>query len=611
MPIVDGNYVQRTEDEIQTALEQELINEFGADIDLTESSTFSTLVEVLASVASNNQEATLEDVYESAFLDTATGVDLERVVSIIGLQRRSAVHATGIQRFIAPSPVTQTYTIQKGTTVQTGSDDPVEFETTDVANLLLIDDFSSGDVSNYSGDTVAASLISDADAVRGNNVLQLDATADAFIYDDSIDVSIGTKLHCHVRPSASTVPTVVFGVDPFDATNYYQIAVDESVGEVRLEVVKSGTTTTLDTLSTTLTAGSFHEIEFEWSTTNNIGVTAYDPSGNELGKLSAVDDTYLSGHVGFKSGDANGTKSFDFYTTSEVSANIRAKEGGVKGNVGPNSITVMPSPPNGVDESKNLYPTGDDSYKDINGDSLTLGLEEEADEELRNRASEAVTGGGSATHDAIVSELLNNTEGVTSVTLFENNTNTDNTGSGGLPPYSFEAVVFGGADSTVAETIFDKKAVTSRDYGGANGTKVTETVAADSNGQTREIEFSRPTKVTVSMSLDLVVDDTYIGDDNLRDKVVNYIGGVLSNGSDVIGLGVAENVRADRIKDVVVGDDTGVIGLDQSVDGTPLETTPSLTVIDGLEVIDIGANEVAQTDGTDATITLNTKEVTN
>jgi uncharacterized phage protein gp47/JayE len=610
MPVENGEYIQRTEQEIRTALENELIKEFGADIDLTESSAFSTIIDVLASVSSNNQEQSLEEVYESAFLDTATGIDLERVVSIIGLQRRSAVNATGVQRFIASSPVTQDYTIQRGTTVQTAGDEPVEFETTESTLLELIDDFSSGDVTKYSGDTSNASVVSDANAVRGNNVLELDSTANAFIYDSELTFDQGTTFHCYVKPENNTVPAVLFGLNSDNPTNYYQIAFDETDNQVRLEVVENGSvTTTVDTLSATITSSAFHEVEFDWNITNNIGITVFDPNENKLGTLGDADNTYTSGSVGFKSIDANNTKRFDFYTTSETSANIRAKEGGVVGNVGPNSVTVTPSPPNGVQETKNLYPVGDTNYEDTNQEVFAFGNDEESDEELRERAKNAVTDGGDATHDAIVSKLLNDVENVTSVKLYENNTDIDNTQSGGLPAYSFEAVVFGGSDENVAEAIFDKKAVTSRDYGGANGIKVEQTVTSDSNNQTRNIEFTRPSEVQIDITLDLVVDDTYIGNEKLRNEITKYIGGVLSDGSEVIGLDVAENVRLDRIKDVIIGPNTGVIGLDQSVDGTPVETVPSKTTVDGLEIIEVGENEVAQTDASDSSITINKRTI--
>jgi uncharacterized phage protein gp47/JayE len=610
MPIVNGNYQQLTAEQIRDALETELQNEFGADIDLTESSVFSTLTETLSTVLSDNQEQSLEDVYRAAYLDTATGIDLDRVVEIIGIQRRSAIHATGVALFSATGRVTQDYVIQNGTQVQTDSDTPTEFETTERVILELIDSFEDGDIAEYSGDTGSGSVISDEDATNGSNVLQLDATDGTHIYNDNILLQQGTRLHADVRPQTGTVPIITFAVQPGDARDYYQIAVDEAADEVRLERVVGDTVdATLDTLTGAgLTVDSFHEIECNWTITDNINVTVYDPDGNELGVLSATDDTYTTGHPGFKSGDATGVKSFDWYTTSEVTANIRCLRGGTLGNVGPNTLTILPSPPSGVDTVTNLYPTGTTDYTDTDQQQFVIGREREEDETLRERARDAVTGGGKATHDALVAALINETQGVTSVTVYENKTETDNTGSGGLPPHSFEVVVFGGDDEDVARTIFETKAITARDYGGVHGTAVTQTVTSNVSGDSREITWSRPAEVNVDMSLDLIVDESYVGDDELRDRITRYIGGTLSNSTEVVGLGVGEDPRVDAIQDIVVGDDTGVIGLDQSVDGDPIETTPSTTTVDGLRVIDVGDNEVAQTDATDASITLNTRE---
>lgn len=609
MPIVNGTYRQLTDDEIRAELEDELRAEFGADIDLTQSSVFSTLTAVLASVIADNQEGSLQEIYESAFLDTATGTDLDRVVSIIGIQRRSAVHATGVQRFIGVDKADQDYVIQRGTTIQTENNEPTQFETSEVSVMHLIDSFESGDLSDYSGNTGAATVEADGSATDGDNVLTMDATDGAVIYNDDIEQKQGSVYHCDVRPEANTEPTVIFGMDLFDESNYYQIVCDEAAQETRLEIVEGDTvTSTIDTAATTFTTLEFHEVEINWSITNNIGITVYDADGNELSTLGGDDETYTRGYAGFKSNDANGSKSFDWYTTSEVSANIRAIEGGVVGNVGSNSIQQLVSPPSNVDRTTNLYPTGDPTYEDRDQASFAVGRDEETDTELRNRASDAVTGGGDATHDAIVSELTNNVEGVTSVTVYENKTEVDNTGSGGLPPHSFEAVVYGGTDEDVATALFNKKAITSRDYGGVNGDAVSFTVTAESNGQSRDITFSRPTKLDVSINVDIVIDDSYVGDDDIRDQITQYIGGELSNGSKTIGIGVGEDVRIDKLRDIIVGDDNGVLGFDKSVDGTPIETTPSFTTVDGLEVVDVGDNEVAQTDATDATITINVRE---
>lgn len=609
MPVESGEYVKLSEDDIRTALEQELQTEFGQNIDLTDSSVFSTLTEVLGAVLSENQEESIQDVYQSAFIETATGRDLERVVALLGLQRRDAVHATGVQRFSASGKVTQNYVIQRGTTVQTASSTPIQFETTEVTTLELIDDFEGGSLGNYSGDTGSATIV-DTNPYRGSNALEMDATASAHIYDDNLVFNQGTTLHGHVRPTAGTVPALTFAVQP-DASDHYHVAFDETADEVRLERISGGTVdSTIDTVSVTINAAEYYEAEIDWNITDAIGVTVKDANENDLATLGGTDGTYQVGFTGFKSLDAVGTKQFDFYTTSSVSANIRAQEGGVEGNVGANSLTSVPSPPAGVQTVTNLYPTGDPSYEDRNGDQFRVGQNEETDDELRNRALESASGGGSATHDAIVGNIINGVEEATSVTLFENKTDIDNTGTGGLPPHSFETVVFGGSDQDVAEAIFEKKAITSRDYSGVNGVSVTETVVSSANDQQRQIEFSRPTPVDIDMSLDLVINKNYIGDDALKNRIVNYIGGTRVGGDSTVGLGVAEDVIIDVIRDIVVGsDDTGVVAFDNSVDSTPIETTPTSTVIDGIEVIDIGPSEVAKTDATDTSITLNTREI--
>jgi hypothetical protein len=609
MPVENGEYVQLSKNQIQNALETELQTEFGQDIDLTESSTFSILTDVLAEVLSSNQEQSIGEVYRSAFVETATGVDLERVVALLGLQRRDAVHATGVERFSASGKVTEDVIVQRGTTVQTSGSDPIQFETTEVATLELIDDFEDGSLGNYSGDTAAASIIS-TNPYRGSNALQLDATESAHIYDDSIIIDQGTTLHGHTRLSAGTVSAFTFGVQG-TADDHYCVVFDEAADEVRLETVVGGSVdTTIDTTSVTLDVDTYYEAEIDWNITDNIGVTVKDANENELATLGGEDSTYQNGYTGFLSLDANGTKVFDFYTTSARSADIRATEGGTRGNVGANSINAVPSPPAGIQTVTNLYATGDPQYFDTSGNRFRIGQDEETDSQLRERALDAATGGGSATHDAIVGNIINNVTDATSVTLFENKTEVDNTGSGGLPPYSFEAVVFGGSDQEVAEAIFEKKAVTSRDYGGVNGVETTETVVSSANDQQRQITFSRPTPVNVDMTLDLVINENYIGDSALKDRIVNYIGGTRGEGDEVVGLEVAEDVIIDVLRDIVVGgDDTGVVAFDNSVDGTPIETTPAITTVDGIEVIDIGASEVAVTDATDTSITLNTREL--
>lgn len=623
MPIVNGTYVQLTESDIRDALETELQTEFGEDIDLTESSVFSTLTTTLATVLSENQEQSLDEVYQSAFLDTATGEDLEKVVAIIGLQRRSAVHSTGVQRFISDTPVTQDFTIQSGTVVQTDSDNPVQFETSETAILQYIDGFEDQNFDDYSGDTGTGTFtFNTSDPYDGSAALEAGATLNDHVFNDEVTIQEGTELRYRVSASSGTVPIVTFGVQ--DNSNYYQLVIDNSLDEMRLEKVEGGSISqTIDTnTGLSIPDNKYLDVELDWRIDGQMLVEVRDDNEGALteenatvvGTLGGADsnplDRWHGGFVGAKSGDSSGTKLFDEFSTAAVSANIRAQVGGDDGNLGASTLTVLPSVPSGVDDTNNLFPTGNNTFEDRDQIPFVVGRNEESDEELRDRAQQSVSGGGDATHDAIVNALLNDVEGVSSVTVFENKTAQDNTGSGGLPPHSFEAVVFGGGDQEVGETIFDKKAITARSYGGANGSLTTITVTAESNSQQFDIDFSRPTKVDVDFTMDLVVDDTYVGDDDLRDLITEYVGGTQSDGTSAIGLGVGDDVRIDFVEDIVVGDDTGVIGFDKNASTEDITTTPSKTTdTNGLDIVEIGSNEVAQTDATDNSITINTTEI--
>jgi hypothetical protein len=131
---------------------------------------------------------------------------------------------------------------------------------------------------------------------------------------------------------------------------------------------------------------------------------------------------------------------------------------------------------------------------------------------------------------------------------------------------------------------------------------------SDVNEQQFDIEFSRPFELDIDVTVDLVVDSTYSGDAAVQDSIVQYIGGADSNGSEILGTGVGEDIRIDTLRDAIVDESLGVVGLDYSVDGDPLSTTPSKTTVDGLEMVEVGANEVAQADATDGSLTINTRE---
>lgn len=259
---------------------------------------------------------------------------------------------------------------------------------------------------------------------------------------------------------------------------------------------------------------------------------------------------------------------------------IEAVEGGVDANVGANTITVMPDPPTGVEAVTNPLKTDD-------------GEDEENDADLRSRAQDELSDGMRGTARAIRNQLLK-TADVTSASLFINDTSA--TDADGLEGHTVEAVVEGGLDADVGQTIFETKGAGSGTQGGVHGTLVT--VQADiGNGQTHPVEFSRPTSVQIYVDMDLSVSANYAGDSKVRDSIVRYLGGTLASGGDETG-------------ELRVGDDviyTKVMAAIHSVAG--VEDVPALAVgtassPTGTSNVAISNTEVANGNATDGSITI-------
>ena len=124
------------------------------------------------------------------------------------------------------------------------------------------------------------------------------------------------------------------------------------------------------------------------------------------------------------------------------------------------------------------------------------GSDIESDAELRIRFAASHSMEKNGTLDSFATVLMN-IAGVKYVSVIQNDTNTDNTGSGGLPPHSFCAVVDGGDADEIAEEILLLKAPGVATYGSTTKTVV------DDYGNSNTIKFSRPTTTTVSVTVNI------------------------------------------------------------------------------------------------------------
>lgn len=140
------------------------------------------------------------------------------------------------------------------------------------------------------------------------------------------------------------------------------------------------------------------------------------------------------------------------------------------------SIDTIVAPVSGWDSVENIV-------------AATVGRDTESDVELRARRKISLSKLGNASIPAMKAKMADEIDGVTAVTINENDTEIDNTGSGGLPPHSIEFVVVGGLNSEIAELIWQIKA------GGIQTHGNTSETITDSEGQEHVIKFTRPENV--------------------------------------------------------------------------------------------------------------------
>ncbi|MFC7191844.1 baseplate J/gp47 family protein [Halocatena marina] len=268
--------------------------------------------------------------------------------------------------------------------------------------------------------------------------------------------------------------------------------------------------------------------------------------------------------------------------TEVTSVPIEAVEPGIEGNVGPNTIVVMPDPPTGIESVTN--PSATDS-----------GEKRENDTNLRERAKDELSDGMNATAKGVYN-AINKTDGVKSVSLFVNDTNTQD--SDGRPGNSFEAVVecLAAVEQNVADTIWFTKAAGDGTVGGKRGSLISKTVATQT-GQTKTVEFSAPTTKLVYLDITLATNQYYEGDAMVKDAIVRYLGGTLTSGDEEDGeLRVGDDVVYTRLIEEIMK----INGIDD-IPTLNIGFTSSPT---GTSNLSLSANEMATSDATDSSISI-------
>jgi uncharacterized phage protein gp47/JayE len=167
-----------------------------------------------------------------------------------------------------------------------------------------------------------------------------------------------------------------------------------------------------------------------------------------------------------------------------------------------------------------------------NTSDAIIGTNEETDADLRARREQSIARDAQSIIDSIFAEILA-VPAVTQLTVLENDTGVVD--GKGLPPHSIYAIAVGGPDAAIAEAIFLKKPAGITSFG-------TTTIAVnDDQGIPHDINFSRPTEITIYVEVNLTTFTNYPvdGDTKIKQAVVDYANGILVEGR---GFGLADDV---------------------------------------------------------------------
>jgi uncharacterized phage protein gp47/JayE len=574
MTLQDGRFNEQTTEAILNAMVADAKDYWDEELNDTSLNVIRTFYRPIAQRLAEAQED-IGIVLDATQIDYAEGQALDLLTALIGVQRDPATKATGYVTFSRDTPAKSLYTAPAGTEVQTDGKTPIKFETTESVNLREYDDFEDGDVSEYKGDTAdfnvqSTTVLEDSYSLEGT------AVDGAEIHREEVEVNEGTDFQFYTQVGTNAISITEFSY--IDLDNYYQVVVDHNNDRVALEVVEGGTNSTVveDTAPGVPSAERL-KVKVNWERGGDFSIYFIDAAGNQFASLFENDPTHTGGGIGFKSGDANSTKYWDWMASTAVTAPIRAQEAGPLGNTARDTIIVMPDPPTGVEHVTNKAET--------NG-----GSDEEDDDELRARAKEELAEGSRASAPALINSMKA-LDGVTSVSIFfiENDTDDDYDG--------FELVVEGGTTENIADAILTTMAAGDTSWGGINGTK--DSASAElPNGQAQTIEFSRPASIKIYIDADLNTTDEFEGKDAVRDSIVEYIGGLLTSGNDSIGLGSGDDVIFGEVEYAIrrVDGVYDISNLTVDTDSTSGNTSN----------IAVASNEVASADATDGTLTFTT-----
>ena len=173
----------------------------------------------------------------------------------------------------------------------------------------------------------------------------------------------------------------------------------------------------------------------------------------------------------------------------------------------------------------------------VNPEVIEGGLDLETDEEFRERYKKSYSRAGGSTVPALTAAILD-IDDVVDAEVRENFTMVE---MDGIPPKAIACFVFGGSDDEIAQTIYDNKPAGIEAFG-----QIYKYIE-DKKGFKHKIGFTRAKTQEVYVRLKIKKSEDYKGDETVKRAIINYIGGIDSDGITYSGLKLGDDVIISKV----------------------------------------------------------------
>lgn len=323
------------------------------------------------------------------------------------------------------------------------------------------------------------------------------------LFGDTIDTSELTALGKYIRINVADLDTLYQTLEGVYYARFPNTASGVSLDRLCpfAGITRNAATYARHKVTLTGTAGATIEAGFEVSNENQSAV------------FHLIDD-YVIGDSG------------------TVTAYVDCNEAGNVGNITSASINTIVNPSADVES--------------VSGVTLTsAGKNRESDTLLRTRFSQAVSGIGSGTMEAIKGAIMGVND-VDGCTIKENDT--DSTVDG-IPPHSFECFVLSNdlsvTHSLIGQAIFEKKPLGIKAFGEIS------VEVADKNGNIHTVSFTKTIRKELYIEINLITNDSFPdnGEDIIKTNLVNFLA-AFTNGETVYRSSLYNAINIDGVVSV-------------------------------------------------------------